>query len=245
MQAILAAVGRAGVDVVQVNLLRIYLRIACGYFDIVVLGEVCYTISNNAVFSYVPRVLAFVVGLAIVVYKTTISDCIFVKAYSTFITVDKCVMILDAIACTISEASIAIGTYYVIQAYAQLCFAYIRITIAIHYQIVVLIQACICNFYSTTPGIVAMVIRYPVACYASNCAIAVDCNPKVTGIIVIAVYQTGDVACAVTATGNLCIAIGAVYVTQANIQRCLFYFRLAIAFQFQLIVILQCCIVCC
>ena len=154
-------------------------------------------------------------------------------------------MILDTIACTISEASIAIGTYYVVQAYAQLCFAYIRITIAIHYQIVVLIQACICNFYSTTPGIVAMVIRYPVACYASNCAITINCYLKVTSIIVIAVYQTGDVACAVTSTGNLCIAIGAVYVTQANIQRCLAYNRLAIAFQIQLIVILQCCIFCC
>ena len=118
-QAILAAVGRAGVDVVQVNLLRIYLRIACGYFDIVVLGEVCYTISNNAVFSYVPLVIAFVVGLAIVVYKTTISDCIFVKAYSTFITIDKCVMILDAIARAIGEAGIAIGAYYVVQAYIK------------------------------------------------------------------------------------------------------------------------------
>ena len=238
-QAILAAVGRAGVDVVQVNLLRIYLRIACGYLDIVVLGEVCYTISNNAVFSYVPLVIAFVVGLAIVVYKTTISDCIFVKAYSTFITVDKCVMILDAIARAIGEAGIAIGTYYVVQAYAQLCFAYIRISIAIHYQIVVLIQACICNFYSTTPGIVAMVIRYPVACYASNCAITINCYLKITGIIVIAVYQTGDVACAVTATGNLCIAIGAVYVTQANIQLCLAYNRLAIAFHYQIIVLTQ------
>ena len=90
-----------------------------------------------------------------------------------------------------------------------------------------------------------MVIRYPVACYASNCAIAVDCNPKVTGIVAIAVYQTGDVACAVTAIGNRCIAIGAVYITQTNIQRCLAYFRNAIFFQFQLIVILQCCIVCC
>ena len=87
--------------------------------DIVVLGEVYCTISNNAVFSYVPLVLAFVVGLAIVVYKTTISDCIFVKAYSTFITVDKCVMILDTIACALSEAGITIGTYYVVQAYIQ------------------------------------------------------------------------------------------------------------------------------
>ena len=87
--------------------------------DIVVLGEVCYTISNNAVFSYVPLVIAFVVGLAIVVYKTTISDCIFVKAYSTFITVDKCVMILDAIARAIGEAGIAIGAYYVVQAYIK------------------------------------------------------------------------------------------------------------------------------
>ena len=244
-QTFLAAVGRAGVDVVQVNLLRIYLRIACGYLDIVVLGEVCYTISNNAVFSYVPLVIAFVVGLAIVVYKTTISDCIFVKANSTFITVDKCVMILDAIACALSEAGIAIGTYYVVQAYVQCCLVYIRLTICIHYQIVVLIQGCICNFYSTVPGIIAMVIRYPVACYASNCAIAVDCNLKVVSIVAVAVYQTGDVACAVTAIGNLCIAIGAVYVTQANIQRCLAYNRLAIAFQFQLIVVLQCCIVCC
>ena len=338
LQAILAAVGRAGVDVVQVNLLRIYFRVTCGYFDIVVLGEVCYILCNNAVFSYVPLVLAFVVGLAIVVYKTYIGDCIFVKAYSTFITVDKCVMILDAIARALSEAGITIGayyvtqaniqrclfnrrlaicsyyqiivltqacicsacaacplivtcivrypaaayaincavtsfvycdcacviaitiyqtgntayaitaasnrcitigTYYVVQAYAQLCFAYIRITIAIHYQIVVLIQACICNFYSTTPGIVAMVIRYPVACYASNCAITINCYLKVTGIIVIAVYQTGDVACAVTATGNLCIAIGAVYVTQANIQLCLAYNRLAIAFHYQIIVLTQ------
>ena len=244
-QAILAAVGRAGVDVVQVNLLRIYLRIACGYLDIVVLGEVCYTISNNAVFSYVPLVIAFVVGLAIVVYKTYIGDCIFVKAYSTFITVDKCVMILDAIARAIGEAGIAIGTYYVVQAYLQGCLVYIRIAIAINYQIIVIIQACIYSFYSTTPGIVAMVIRYPVACYASNCAITINCYLKVTSIIVIAVYQTGDVACAVTSTGNLCIAIGAVYVTQANIQRCLAYNRLAIAFQIQLIVILQCCIFCC
>ena len=154
-------------------------------------------------------------------------------------------MILDAIARAIGEAGIAIGTYYVVQAYAQLCFAYIRISIAIHYQIVVLIQACICNFYSTTPGIVAMVIRYPVACYASNCAVTINCYLKVTSIIVIAVYQTGDVACAVTAIGNLCIAIGAVYVTQANIQLCLAYNRLAIAFQFQLIVFIQSCIVCC
>ena len=244
-QTFLAAVGRAGVDVVQVNLLRIYLRIACGYLDIVVLGEVCYTISNNAVFSYVPLVIAFVIGLAIVVYKTTISDCIFVKAYSTFITVDKCVMILDAIACAIGEACIAVGAYYIVQAYAQLCFAYIRITIAIHYQIVVLIQACICNFYSTTPGIVAMVIRYPVACYASNCAIASNCYLKVTGIIAVAVYQTGDVACAVTAASNRCITIGAYYVTQANIQRCLFYFRLAICSYYQIIVLIQACIICC
>ena len=80
LQAILAAVGRAGVDVVQVNLLRIYLRIACGYLDIVVLGEVCYTISNNAVFSYGPLVIAFVVGLAIVVYKTAIGNCTFFDA---------------------------------------------------------------------------------------------------------------------------------------------------------------------
>ena len=244
-QTFLAAVGRAGVDVVQVNLLRIYLRIACGYLDIVVLGEVCYTISNNAIFTYVPLVIAFVVGLAIVVYKTYIGDCIFVKAYSTFITVDKCVMILDAIACALSEAGIAIGTYYVVQACFQCCLVYIRLTICIHYQIVVLIQACICSFYSTVPGILAIVIRYSVACYASNCAITINCYLKVTGIIVIAVYQTGDVACAVTSTGNLCIAIGAVYVTQANIQLCLAYNRLAIFFQFQLIVILQCCIVCC
>ena len=90
-----------------------------------------------------------------------------------------------------------------------------------------------------------MVIRYPVACYASNCAITINCYLKVTGTIVIAVYQTGDVACAVTATGNRCIAIGAVYVTQANIQCCLFYFRNTIAFQFQLIVFIQSCIVCC
>ena len=90
-----------------------------------------------------------------------------------------------------------------------------------------------------------MVIRYPVACYASNCAVTINCYLKVTGTIVIAVYQTGDVACAVTATGNRCIAIGAVYVTQANIQRCLAYNRLAIAFQFQLIVFIQSCIVCC
>ena len=79
-QAILAAVGRAGVDVVQVNLLRIYLRIACGYLDIVVLGEVCYILCNNAVFSYVPLVIAFVVGLAIVVYKTAIGNCTFFDA---------------------------------------------------------------------------------------------------------------------------------------------------------------------
>ena len=154
-------------------------------------------------------------------------------------------MILDTIACTISEASIAIGAYYVVQAYAQLCFAYIRIAIAIHYQIIVLIQACICNFYSTSPGIIASIVRYLAAAYAINCAVTINCYLKVTGIIVIAVYQTGDVACAVTAIGNLCIAIGAVYVTQANIQRCLAYNRLAIAFQFQLIVVLQCCIVCC
>ena len=87
--------------------------------DIVVLGEVCYTISNNAGFSYVPLVIAFVVGLAIVVYKTYIGDCTFVKAYSTFITVDKCVMILDAIARALSKAGITIGTYYVVQAYIQ------------------------------------------------------------------------------------------------------------------------------
>ena len=89
--------------------------------DIVVLGEVCYILCNNAIFTYVPLVLAFVVGLAIVVYKTYIGDCIFVKAYSTFITVDKCVMILDAIACTVGEAGIAIGAYYVVQAYLQGC----------------------------------------------------------------------------------------------------------------------------
>ena len=90
-----------------------------------------------------------------------------------------------------------------------------------------------------------MVIRYSVACYASNCAIAVDCYLKVVSIVAIAVYQTGDVACAVTATGNRCITIGAVYITQANIQRCLAYFRNAIAFQFQLIVFIQSCIICC
>ena len=244
-QTFLAAVGRAGVDVVQVNLLRIYFRIACDYLDIVVLGEVCYILGNDIVLPYAPLVIAFVIGLAIVVYKTTISDCIFVKAYSTFITVDKCVMILDAIACAIGEAGITIGTYYVVQAYVQYCLVYIRLTICIHYQIVVLIQACICSFYSTVPGILAMVIRYSVACYASNCAIAVDCYLKVVSIVAIAVYQTSDVACAVTATGNRCITIGAVYITQANIQRCLAYFRNAIFFQFQLIVILQCCIVCC
>ena len=244
-QAVLAAVGRAGVDVVQVNLLRIYLRIACGYLDIVVLGEVCYTISNNAVFSYVPLVLAFVIGLAIVVYKTTIGDCIFVQAYSTFITVDKCVMILDAIARAIGEAGIAIDAYYVVQAYVQRCLVYIRLTICIHYQIVVLIQACIISFYSTVPGVITMVIRYPIACYASNCAITINCYPKVTGIVAVAVDQTGDIACAVTAIGNRCIAIGAVYITQANIQRCLAYFRNAIAFQFQLIVFIQSCIICC
>ena len=244
-QTFLATVGRAGVDVVQVNLLRIYFRVTCGYFDIVVLGEVCYILCNDTVFPCGPLVIAFVVGLVIVVYKTAIGNCTFFDAYSSFITVDKCVMILDTIACTISEASIAIGTYYIVQAYAQLCFAYIRITIAIYYQIVVLIQACICNFYSTAPGIVAMVIRYPVACYASNCAITINCYLKVTSIIVIAVYQTGDVACAVTATGNRCITVGAVYVTQANFQRRLFNRRLAIAFQFQLIVFIQSCIVCC
>ena len=213
--------------------------------DIVVLGEVCYILCNDAVFSYVPLVIAFVIGLAIVVYKTAISDCIFVKAYSTFITVDKCVMILDAIARAIGEADIAIGAYYVVQAYIQCSLVYIRLTICIHYQIVVLIQACICSFYSTVPGILAIVIRYSVACYASNCAIAVECYLKVVSIVAVAVYQTGDVACAVTATGNLCITIGTYYVTQANIQRCLAYFRNAIAFQFQLIVILQCCIICC
>ena len=84
-----------------------------------------------------------------------------------------------------------------------------------------------------------MVIRYPVAAYAINCAVTINFYLKVTGIIVIAVYQTGDVACAVTAIGNLCIAIGAVYVTQANIQRCLAYNRLAIAFHYQIIVFTQ------
>ena len=142
-QTFLAAVGRAGVDVVQVNLLRIYLRIACGYLDIVVLGEVCYTISNNAVFSYVPLVIAFVVGLAIVVYKSTISDCIFVKAYSTFITVDKCVMILDTIACAISEAGIAIGAYYVVQAYIQCSLLDRDNACSVIYQLVVAQLICI------------------------------------------------------------------------------------------------------
>ena len=80
LQAILAAVGRAGVDVVQVNLLRIYLRIACGYLDIVVLGEVCYILCNDTVFPYGPLVIAFVVGLAIVVYKTAIGNCTFFDA---------------------------------------------------------------------------------------------------------------------------------------------------------------------
>ena len=154
-------------------------------------------------------------------------------------------MILDAIACALSEAGIAIGAYYVVQAYAQLCLVYIRLTICIHYQIVVLIQACICSFYSTVPGILAMVISNLAFGIASQSAITINCYLKVTGIIVIAVYQTGDVACAVTSTGNLCIAIGAVYVTQANIQLCLAYFRNAIFFQFQLVVVLQCCIVCC
>ena len=63
-----------------------------------------------------------------------------------------------------------------------------------------------------------MVIRYPVACYASNCAITINCYLKVTGTIVIAVYQTGDVACAVTAASNRCITIGAYYVVQAYIK---------------------------
>ena len=151
-------------------------------------------------------------------------------------------------ACAVTAAGnrcITVGAYYIVQAYAQLCFAYIRISLAIHYQIVVLIQACICSACTACPLIVTCIVRYLAAAYAINCAITINCYLKVTGIIVIAVYQTGDVACAVTATGNRCIAIGAVHVTQANIQRCLAYNRLAIFFQFQLIVILQCCIVCC
>ena len=79
-QTFLAAVGRAGVDVVQVNLLRIYFRVTCGYFDIVVLGEVCYILCNDTVFPYGPLVIVFVVGLAIVVYKTAIGNCTFFDA---------------------------------------------------------------------------------------------------------------------------------------------------------------------
>ena len=85
-------------------------------------------------------------------------------------------------------------------------------------------------------------LAFSIACQS---AITVYCYLNVAGIIAVAVYQTSDITCAVTAIGNLCIAIGAVYVTQANIQRCLAYNRLAIAFQFQLIVVLQCCIFCC
>ena len=80
---------------------------------------------------------------------------------------------------------------------------------------------------------------------ASQSAITVYCYPNVTGIIAVAVYQTGDATCAVTAAGNRCITIGTYYIVQANIQRCLLYFRNTIAFQFQLVVIFQCYIVCC
>ena len=41
-------------------------------------------------------------------------------------------------------------------------------------------------------------------------------------IIAIAVYQTSDITCAVTAASNRCITIGAYYVVQAYLQGCLF-----------------------
>ena len=144
-----------------------------------------------------------------------------------------------------SNRCITIGAYYVVQDYAQLCFAYIRISLAIHYQIVVLTQACICSACAACPLILTCIVRYLAFSIAGQGAIASNCYLNIAGIIAVAVYQTCDVACAVTAIGNLCIAIGAVYVTQANIQLCLAYNRLAIAFQFQLIVVLQCCIFCC
>ena len=41
-------------------------------------------------------------------------------------------------------------------------------------------------------------------------------------IIAVAVYQTSDITCTVTAAGNRCITIGAYYVVQAYLQGCLF-----------------------
>ena len=110
---------------------------------------------------------------------------------------------------TAGNRCITVGAYYVTQANIQRCLFNRRLAICSYYQIIVLVQACICSACAACPLILTCIVRYLAAAYASNCAIASNCYLNIAGIIAVAVYQTGDVACAVTAAGNRCITIGA------------------------------------
>ena len=242
-QTFLAAVGRAGVDVVQVNLLRIYFRIACGYFDIVVLGEVCYILGNDTVFPYGPLVIAFVVCLAIVVYKTAIGNCTFFDAYSSFITVDKCVVILDAIACAICEAGIAIGTYYVIQAYLQGCLFNHGSTI-INNQLIVLLKLIVrCNYIGVPLISITSIIGYLACACACQRAISGNRYLNIAGSIIIAVDITSQSVNAICCTINQrCITISTLNIVQRNVHFCLLNGNTACSVINQLIVAQLTCI---
>ena len=150
------------------------------------------------------------------------------------------------VACAVTAASnrcITIGAYYVTQANIQRCLFYFRLAICSYYKIIVFAQACICSAYAACPLIVTCIVRYPVVAYAISCAVASNCYLNIAGIIAVAVYQTGDVACAVTAAGNRCITVGAYYVVQAYLQGCLFNHGSTIINN-QLIVLLQLVIRC-
>ena len=136
------------------------------------------------------------------------------------------------------------GNYFVIYHKCQRCLAYFRNAIAFQFQLIVFIQSCIVCCQSTAPSVIIVnIVRYPVAAYASNCAVASNCYLNIAGIIAIAVYQTSDITCAVTAAGNRCITIGAYNIVQAYLQGCLFNHRSTIINN-QLVVLLKLIIRC-
>ena len=75
--------------------------------------------------------------------------------------------------------------------------------------------------YIGIPLISIGIIGYLASASASQRAIAGNRYLDVASIIAVAVYQTGDAACTVTATGNRCITIGTFNIVQLNMHFCL------------------------
>ena len=119
-----------------------------------------------------------------------------------------------------------------------MCLLNRRLTISGYYQIVVLIQACICSACTACPLIVTCIIGCLAACKVINCAITSLVYCDCACVIAVAIYQTFDTACAVATTGNCCITVGAYYFIQAYLQGCLINHRSTIINN-QLIVLLQ------